>query len=189
MFFGKILKYSIAIILANLYFIAILFSWQSYPELKLWKFVDISLNSFYFSVTLFRIIHLSLGILFFIYGIINVIEIIAINRKAQLRKNQPGYIIRSGLYGKMRHPMYSMIIIMQASLFFSLCSALGVLFSIIFLSFFMLLGLYEEKFQLLPIFGENYRDYMKEVKMRFFPIFLKIYLVSIYFLSFIGLFL
>ena len=183
----KISKYILTIILGTCYVFIILFSWGSYPALKLWKRIDITLIDFYFNFTFFRMIHFIIGISFFIYGVLNVIEIININKKAQLERNKPKYIIKDGLYGKIRHPMYTMIMIIQASLFFSLCSALGILFSSFFILFFMILGLYEEKYQLIPIFGRRYREYIDQVEIRFFPRYVKIYLIIMYSLLFLGL--
>lgn len=183
---NKILKYIITCILGICYTLIILFSWDSYPSLKLWKRIDITLIDFYFHATFFRIVHFVVGMPFFIYGGFKVIEVININKKAQLERNRPRYIIRDGLYGKMRHPMYTMIILIQAGLFFSLCSALGILFSSFFILFFMMLGLYEEKYQLIPIFGEQYRDYISQVKIRYFPTNIKIFLIIIYSLLFLG---
>ena len=185
----KITKWLFTLILGICYTLIILFSWDSYPSLKLWKRIDITLIDIYFNITFFRMVHFVVGMPIFIYGVYKIIEIISINKKAQLERNRPGYIIKDGLYGKMRHPMYTMIILIQAGLFFSLCSALGILFSSFFLLFFMILGLYEEKYQLIPIFGDKYRDYINQVKIRYFPIHLKIYLIIIYSLLFLGVFI
>ena len=183
---NKILKYLITFFFGICYIFITLFSWNSYPSLKLWKRIDITIIDVYFNVTFFRMVHFVVGMPIFIYGVYKIIEIISINKKAQLERNRPGYIIKDGLYGKMRHPMYTMIILIQAGLFFSLCSVLGILFSSFFILFFMILGLYEEKYQLIPIFGEKYKDYISQVKIRYFPTYLKIYLIIIYSLLFLG---
>ncbi|MFW9951377.1 MAG: hypothetical protein ACFFKA_14765 [Candidatus Thorarchaeota archaeon] len=153
-------KKILAVVLVLLYIFAILFSWGSYPGLRLWKRIDVFLITLIFNFTLFKFIHLVIGLSFFIYGIINVFSIIVINKNAQLERNKPKYIIMDSFYSKMRHPMYSMIIIIQVSLLFSLCSALGIVFSINFLLTFSFLGFYEEKYQLIPIFGNEYKNYM-----------------------------
>ena len=118
---------------------------------------------------------------------VNVLEIVPINQKAQLKKNIPRYLIKDGYYRKVRHPMYTMIILIQFSLFFALCSSLGILFETIFTLVLMSFGLYEEKYQLLPILGEEYIKYSNEVTIRFFPIPLKICLLSLYFFSILGI--
>ena len=135
---NKTLKYLFTFILGICYILIILFSWDSYPFLKLWKRIDITLIDIYFNVTFFRMVHFVIGMPIFIYGVFKIIGIISINKKAQLERNRPGYIINDGLYGKMRHPMYTMIVLIQAGLFFSLCSALGILFSSFFLLFFIM---------------------------------------------------
>lgn len=185
----NLLKKFIIAILSIFYIIAILFSWGYYPSLKLWKSIDRALLTAFPELTLFRVIHLVIGLPLFIYGMINVIEIVNINQKAQLKKNHPGYILKEGYYNKMRHPMYAMIILIQFSLFFSLCSLLGLLIGSLFTTTFMLFGLYEEKYQLRPIFGEEYKNYSNDVKIRYFPFPLKICLCFLYFFSFLGIFL
>ncbi|MEJ2294428.1 MAG: hypothetical protein P8Y23_06615, partial [Candidatus Lokiarchaeota archaeon] len=128
----KLLKNIIITIISIFYVIAILFSWGYYPSFKLWKSLDWGLFDSFLKISLFRIIHLVIGLPLFIYGMINVIKIVSINQKAQLKKNHPGYLLKDGYYSKMRHPMYTMIILIQFSLFFSLCSSLGLLIGSLF---------------------------------------------------------
>jgi protein-S-isoprenylcysteine O-methyltransferase Ste14 len=175
--------------LSALYILVILFSWGYYPSLKLWKLIDWVFLNVFPEITLFRTIHLVIGLPIFIYSMTNVIEIVRINQRAQLRKNVPKYLLKEGYYSKMRHPMYTMIILIEFSLFFSLCSSLGILFGLLFTLLFMLFGLYEEKYQLLPILGEEYKEYSRKVKIRFFPFPLKILLLLLYLLLFLGIFL
>ena len=179
----------IVFLLSVLYILVILLSWEYYPSLKLWKLLDLVILDFFLKISLFRMIHLIIGLPIFVYGMINVIEIVSINQKAQLRKNVPKYLLKEGFYGKVRHPMYTMIILIQFSLFFSLTSTFALLFSILFTLLFMLFGLFEEKYQLIPILGEEYKHYSNEVKTRFFPFSLKILLVLLYLFSFLGIFL
>ncbi len=185
----QFLKIIIVIFLSVLYVLAIIFSWNYYPSLKLWRSIDWVLLNGFLEISLFRIIHLIIGLPIFIYSFINVIEIVIINQKAQLRKNFPSYLLKEGFYSKIRHPMYTMIILIQFSLFFSLCSLLGIFFGLLFTLLFMLFGLYEEKYQLLPILGKEYKEYSKKVKVRFFPFPLKILLLLLYLLIFLGIFL
>ena len=108
----KSLKIIIVTFLSVLYVLAIIFSWNYYPSLKLWRSIDWVLLDGLFEISLFRIIHLIIGLPIFIYSFINVIEIVIINQKAQLRKNVPNYLLKEGFYSKVRHPMYTMIILM-----------------------------------------------------------------------------
>ncbi|TFF88315.1 MAG: hypothetical protein EU549_03265 [Promethearchaeota archaeon] len=186
---NKLRKNLIIIFLSISYIIVILFSWSYYPSYKLWKSIDIIISETFFKISVFRLIHLMIGFPLFIFGMINVIEIININQKAQLRKNVPLYLLKDGYYSKVRHPMYTMIILIQFSLFFSLCSLLGILFSLFFTFLFMIFGLYEEKYQLLPILGEAYKNYSNELKQRFFFYPIKEGLLFLHFFMFIGAFL
>jgi len=185
---NKLRNQLIVTILSILYVIVMMLSWSYYPSLKLWRSIDWLFNDSFLNFSLFRIIHLAIGLPIFIYGMVNVLEIVSINRKAQLRRNVPKYLLKEGYYSEVRHPMYTMIILIQFSLFFSLCSSLGILFETIFTLVFMLFGLYEEKYQLLPILGEEYKKYSNEVTIRFFPFPLKICLLSLYLFSIVGIF-
>jgi protein-S-isoprenylcysteine O-methyltransferase Ste14 len=75
-------------------------------------------------------------------------------------------LVRKGVFGIIRHPIYlSEILLYLGMLFFSTSlAALGVW--IIGIAFFHYISRYEEKI-LLAQFGDEYRQYMKDVPMYF----------------------
>lgn len=77
-------------------------------------------------------------------------------------------IMQSGMYQKIRHPMYLGLII----IFFGLALAWGIILaiipSIVFSILAIIIALKEEEF-LLNKFGREYKDYMQAVRWRFIP--------------------
>lgn len=71
-------------------------------------------------------------------------------------------LIKSGLYGRVRHPLYLGTILVLISLLILYpypSTYIFVLISFLYLPF----GIYWEERKLLDIFGESYRQYMQEV--------------------------
>lgn len=66
-------------------------------------------------------------------------------------------------YAKVRHPMYGTFIILQAGFMLSLRSFVGIIIAFIVLIFQYANAVIEEKKQLIPIFWEEYRIYVKNV--------------------------
>jgi len=77
---------------------------------------------------------------------------------------QKPQVIRKGVFGKVRHPIYlGEILLYFGLLLFSLSLAAAFIW-IIVIVFLYYISRYEEKI-LLDFFGDDYRDYMKEVPM------------------------
>ena len=73
-------------------------------------------------------------------------------------------VVRSGVYGIVRHPMYlSVILLALGLLLFSLSLAAACVW-ILLIGFMHVIARYEER-QLVAYFGEDYRDYQREVRM------------------------
>jgi protein-S-isoprenylcysteine O-methyltransferase Ste14 len=82
------------------------------------------------------------------------------------KKAQPRGVIRKGVFRFVRHPIYLSEIIMYSGLLIlniSLAAAFILVITILFLHY---ISRYEEKL-LLAKFGDEYRQYMKEVPMWF----------------------
>ena len=74
------------------------------------------------------------------------------------------HVIRNGVFGIVRHPMYlSEILLYLGLLLFSLSLAAACVWGLA-IGFLHVIARYEER-QLLAHFGEDYRDYMQEVRM------------------------
>jgi protein-S-isoprenylcysteine O-methyltransferase Ste14 len=75
-------------------------------------------------------------------------------------------VIRKGVFSIVRHPVYLSEIIIYLGLLIISISLASVLVWVIAIGFLYYISRYEEKL-LLERFGENYRDYMREVPMWF----------------------
>ncbi len=100
-------------------------------------------------------------ILYFVYFFYNASRIHKQARKSVVKINK---IIKSGVYGSVRHPIYSAAIILSYGIFLylqGLRSLVSVTWMTIVLVGWMRL---EEKF-LIKKFGNEYKEYMKKVPM------------------------
>ncbi len=88
-----------------------------------------------------------------------------LSRTVEVQKNQK--VIDTGLYGIVRHPMYSITIL----LFLSMPLVLGSLYSlIVFLAYpFIIAKRIKDEEKLLEESLEGYREYKKKVKYRLIP--------------------
>jgi len=78
-------------------------------------------------------------------------------------REKPG-IIRKGVFGIIRHPIYMSEILLYLGLLFFSTSLAAVGVWIIGIAFLHYISRYEEKL-LLAQFGDEYRQYMKDVPM------------------------
>ena len=143
-------------------------SWNEMPEYRLWTSIDYPLSTGFPNSTAFGIIHLLLGVFIFTIGMYTVVEIVRVNQRAQAGKNNPTHLLIDGFYSKVRHPMTGMFITILVGVMISLCSVIGLVIIILFILFFHGTTLYEERNWLIPRFGQEYHNYMKEVPKRYF---------------------
>jgi protein-S-isoprenylcysteine O-methyltransferase Ste14 len=123
----------------------------------------------------------------FLYGLFLIISASQeINHKTNSKKErQPSYLIQNGPYAKVRHPMYTGFILVETGLWFSLHSPYGYVIGLLLTGLFLSNGPREEKTQLIPIFGEKYRQYAYQVKRRYFTKISFIFLLFAYVSPFI----
>jgi protein-S-isoprenylcysteine O-methyltransferase Ste14 len=79
------------------------------------------------------------------------------------KSNTPERLLVTGYYAKVRHPMYGTFIIMQAGFMLSLRSLDGIIIALIIIAVQFINAAIEEKKQLIPIFGEEYKTYAQNV--------------------------
>jgi len=104
------------------------------------------------------------GIILTCYGTIRLSKITVQNHSVRNEKDSaPKELLVNGYYAKVRHPMYGTFIILQAGFMLSLRSFVGIIIALIVLIFQYENAVIEEKKQLIPIFGEEYRLYVKNV--------------------------
>lgn len=147
---------------------------MEYQQLQLWKSIDIIIFNWFIDISLFSLIHIVVGAIVFCLSFYQCIKIVKINNQVHEAKNQQKFLLDSGYYAKARHPMTARFFLIMLSFFFMISSLIGIPLIFTFALIFALLTLYEEKKILFRVFGEKYRDYMKQVKIRFFPKKLKI---------------
>lgn len=101
-------------------------------------------------------------------GIVNVLAALYLAR-ASLRivfgeTREIPQVIREGVFNIIRHPMYLSEILLYLGLILFSPSLAAVVVWILGIGFLHVIARYEER-QLLAHFGEDYRDYMREVSM------------------------
>lgn len=105
------------------------------------------------------------GIILTCYGGIRLAKITAQNHSAKNQKDSmPQELLITSYYAKVRHSMYGTFIILQASFLLSLRSFTGMILALIVVTIQYLNAFFEEKKHLLPVFGEEYNRYVKNVR-------------------------
>ncbi len=107
------------------------------------------------------------GLIIACYGTIRLSKITSQNHSAKNKENStPHKLLTTGYYTKVRHPMYGTFIIQQAGFLLSLRSFTGMIIALIVVIVQYVNAGFEEKKQLIPIFGEEYSQYSKKVSHR-----------------------
>ncbi|MGW8115254.1 methyltransferase family protein [Caproicibacterium sp. NSD3] len=144
------------------YFIQYIFT--SLPDLRPWSnFMPwFSLGGVLFSKI--DLIYFTYGLILICYGTVKLSKITMQNHSVRTEKsNTPERLLVTGYYAKVRHPMYGTFIITQAGFMLSLRSLDGIIIACIILVFQYTNAAIEEKKQLIPIFGEEYKTYAQNV--------------------------
>ena len=87
------------------------------------------------------------------------------HKQAHASSEQIHTIVTTGVYAKVRHPIYLSLILMNIGLGLAFGLTITVILSLIFSIIWVLTALTEEKF-LLQKFPNTYRKYMQEVRWR-----------------------
>lgn len=112
-------------------------------------------------------VYFVLGLIIACYGTIRLSKITSQNHSAKNKENSiPNKLLTTGYYTKVRHPMYGTFIILEAGFLLSLRSFTGMIIALIVAIIQYLNAGFEEKKQLIPIFGEEYSQYSKKVRHR-----------------------
>ena len=90
------------------------------------------------------------------------------HKQAHASSDQINTIVTTGVYTRLRHPIYLSLIMMHIGLGFIFGLAITVILSVLFSLFWIPTALTEEKF-LLQQFPESYHHYMQDVKWRIIP--------------------
>ncbi len=106
---------------------------------------------------------LAMGLLVYAVLQTDVLDFTGIRQIQGRNKNE---LITKGAYGIVRHPLYSGSIIL---LFTKMQMTQLDLIAIVLISIYFIIGAYIEERRLLEVFGEEYRNYQKQVSM-FIPV-------------------
>ncbi|MBN1217256.1 MAG: hypothetical protein JXA99_17680 [Candidatus Lokiarchaeota archaeon] len=134
-------------------------------------------------------LNLILGTGIIIFAIINLSKISSQFSYTYDQNHQIKNMITNGYYSKVRHPMYSMFMIIILGVFYIWESIIIPFFAFIVMSSTALNGIYEEYKILIPKFKADYLKYMDSVPNRFFPlsykcilsIFISVYIIGLFF--------
>lgn len=88
------------------------------------------------------------------------------NLEASFRPHHITKLITTGVYGMVRHPIYSADIVLGWGIFFAYPLA-SVLYAVVWLTLMLVFWSYIEEKSLYDLFGNEYRDYTKRVPMLF----------------------
>ncbi len=136
----------------------------SLPDFRPWSnFMPwFSLGGVFFSKI--DLIYFAYGLILICYGTIKLSKITIQNHSVRDEKiNTSEKLLVTEYYAKVRHPMYGTFIIMQAGFMLSLRSLDGIIIACIIVAFQYTNAAVEEKKQLIPIFGEEYKTYAQNV--------------------------
>ncbi len=121
--------------------------------------------------SIFGISFLQVDTLFFLFGIIIYmyasIRFIGINKEnhsVRTKSDMPESLLITGFYAKVRHPMYGVFVIWFAAVFLSLRSVIGIFLAVLFAMTQYANAYREEKKTLVPLFGDEYRQYSDKVR-------------------------
>ena len=127
------------------------------------------------------------GIIFTICGILfMIISIVSFRREARKEKLEqslgpmgPNTLVTTGLYGKIRHPIYTgrVLIAIGWSLTWNSVYSLFIIPIIVWITFVAVIKLWEEP-ELIKSFGEEYDKYKRSTPS-LFPMYLQIILIAL----------
>lgn len=104
------------------------------------------------------------GLLIHIYGALRLARITRENHSVKCENTAaPQSLLTTGCYAKMRHPMYGSFVVLQSGFLLSMHSLWCMLAAVFIAVFYLFHALAEEKYDLIPLFGEKYRVYQKKV--------------------------
>lgn len=102
--------------------------------------------------------------LFLFSAVVMAIAVKSLGAGFLFREEENKYLMRSGLYAYVRHPLYFGILLFVIGVFLVSPIWKNAVFTLVNVVYLILGSLLEER-KLVAQFGQEYRDYKKEVKM------------------------
>ena len=134
------------------------------PDLTLWQSSDILVEFGDVSLRTADAIYCGIGLLVYLYGSIRYLGINKQNHSVRGKSDTPEALLTTGYYAKVRHPMYGVFVICFAAVLLSLQSVIGIVLAFVWAALQYINAFREEKQVLLPLFGDDYRDYARHVQ-------------------------
>lgn len=134
------------------------------PDFRPWNDIGTWLTFCTIPFSRYDAVYFAFGLIANCYGSIRLMKITAQNHSVKDEKSSaPTKLLTDGCYAKVRHPMYGTFIILQSSLLLSLRSFIGIIFALVVVTFQYFNAAWEEKKKLIPLFGDDYREYSRVV--------------------------
>ena len=119
--------------------------------------------------TFWDLAHWTMAAFLLLYAGFRIQKISAENHAARdERTGRPKALLTSGVYGKVRHPMYGMFMLNIVALLGGLGTLLGSGIALLLAGFQFMNGILEEKRELVPLFGTAYGAYRRAVPAKYF---------------------
>lgn len=135
------------------------------PDVQPWNDLETWFTLSGISFVRADLVYFLYGLIMTSYGTVKLPQISVQNHSVKNKNsNKPKKLLVNGYYTKVRHPMYGTFIILQAGLMMSLRSLDGMIIALLIIISQYINATIEEKNQLVPTFGEEYKQYSKKVK-------------------------
>jgi len=108
------------------------------------------------------------GFVIFVLGLIIHMRCHLVHRQAGEQSEKIEKLLTTGIFSRVRHPMYASLVLIVLGIALASGVILALVPAVIIAVLNLLTALKEEKF-LMEKFGDEYREYMKNVPYRFIP--------------------
>lgn len=170
-----------------LIYIALKYILLSIPDFRPWNTSEVWFTFCTITFLKYDGFYFTFGLIASCYGNIRLAKITAQNHSVKdISSGAPLKLLTDGGYSKVRHPMYGTFIILQSSLLLSLRSFIGIILALFVIIVQYFNAAWEERTKLIPLFGDDYRNYSRAVHgilLRKWEIFV---LAAVILISFIG---
>lgn len=165
---GSIIKNMISVVWSILSFVLLFIGlrWlMAYiPDVHPWSNSSLWRSILGISFLYVDILFFLFGIIIYMYASIRFIVINKENHSVRTKSDIPESLLTTGSYAKVRHPMYGVFVIRFAAVFLSLRSVIGIFLVVLFAITQYVNAYREEKRTLIPLFGDEYRQYSDKVR-------------------------
>lgn len=185
----NVIKVIFSIICYGAIYIALKWVLGFLPDLSPWNSSDIFTAFGRIPFTIADAVYFGIGAIVYLYASIRFYGINQQNHSVRGKSDTPSALLTTGYYSKVRHPMYGVFVLRSAAVLLSLRSFIGIVLTVIFAISQYVNAIREEKVQLIPLFGDSYRNYINQVRNMLLKPGELVVLVSLSVVSLVGLFI